>query len=312
MSKSVVYGLVVLDVLAALMITSFASCLGGIGEECSKSLGSPITWLVMLVAGIANGVYIYKRRKAGRPALPFEINLLHRPDVPWLYFPYYFLALILWGENVPEIAGYLKGLPLGAPGTHASLMNPALFFQGNSGTTLNLITFAMMAFVFTLLWRKLNFVVALLGSNAIGTSIEYVTKIGKPQDGPEGFDIYNRFWGTMLTFVWLWTLLTVLPYLIFKLVYKSWRTTGVWVLIVFMLLLNIASYFFFRYEMYVLKNVQPGFLGESFDTLPDMTCPDQVVMDKGKPFAYKNGKGVFIKDQNNVDWIKANCQQVEL
>ncbi|MBI2599893.1 hypothetical protein HYW43_03170 [Candidatus Daviesbacteria bacterium] len=310
MRKILIYLLVLLDVVAILVSSSFAVCLGPSKQECQSSLTSPITWAILLLASALTGFYIYKRRKQGLPSLPFKLSLLDKLNVPWSYFPYYFFALIFWGENMPEIAGYLKGLPLGAPGTHASLMNPALFFQGNSGTTINLITFAMMSFAITVFYKKLNFVLAWIGTAILGTIIEYVTKLGKPQGGPEGFDIYNNFLGTILNFMWLWTLLALVPYFIFRVVEGAWKTKGVVVLTVLMVLLNIASYFFSYYEMYVLKNIQPGFLS-NVDVLPVNTCPDQLVIEDGKPFAYKGGKGMFIKDQADVDWIKNNCPDIK-
>lgn len=308
MSKVAIYGLVVLDFLAFLASTSFASCFSTDTQTCKSSITSPVTWLLIVLALIGTGFYLYKRHQNKLSILPF--NVLGKPNLSWLYFPYYFLALIFWGENVPEIAGYLKGLPLGAPGTHASLMNPALFFTGNSGTALNLITFAMMSFAIAVFFRKLMFIAAVAGTIGMGTLIEYVTKLGKPQGGPEGFDVYNNFWGTIINFMWLWLLLALVPYFIFSLVYRAWKTKGAVVLIVLMFLLNIASYFYFRYEMYTLKNVVPGFLDQA-DVLPANTCPDQLVTEDGKLFAYKDGKGFAIKDQAGVEWINQNCPNLK-
>lgn len=311
MGKILSYGLIILDFIAVFLALSILQCLGNSSLECQKSVSSPISWLGVIVAFSATGFYMYRRHQAKLSTLPFKINLLAKPNVPWSYAVYYFFALIFFGENVPEIVGYLKGLPLGAPGTHASLMNPQLFFQGNSGTTINLISFAAMSLAFTVLFRRTRLIIAIAGSVMMGVLIEYVTKIGKPQGGPEGFDIYNNFWGTILTFIWLWTLLTILPYVIFSVVNRAWKTRGVISLIILMVVLNIVSYFFFRYEIYVLGNIQPGFLSSNTDILGDGVCPDKLVNDNGKQFAYKGGKGFFIKDQVQSEWIFKNCPNIQ-
>lgn len=310
MSKVLTYGLIVLDLLAFLAATSFASCFSSDTQTCQKSITSPVTWFLIVLALISTAFYLYKRHQAGSSILPF--NFLGEPNVPWIYALYYFFALIFWGENVPEIAGYLKGLPLGAPGTHASLMNPELFFQGNSGTTLNLITFGGMAFAIAFFFRKFNLLAAVASTVVMGALIEYVTKLGKPQGGPEGFDVYSNPWGSMLNFMWLWLLLALVPYVIFALFNRAWKTRGVIVLIVLMVILNIASYFYFRYQIYDLKNIQPGFLSSSSgDILPAKTCPDQLMMDNGKPIAYKNGQPFQVGNQSDLDWIKTNCPNLQ-
>lgn len=311
MKKALTYLLVILDIFAFAAFTSFASCFGKTDQTCTNAIGSPVTWFAIILAVISTGFYMYKRSKGGLPLLPFSPNLLEKPNIPWIYGLYYFLALIFWGENLPEIAGYLKGLPLGAPGTHASLMNPALFFTGNSGTALNLLGFAAISLAVTALFKKLNFLLAFIGSNAIGTTIEYVTKLGRPPEVPEGFDIYNNLWGTILNFILLWSLIILGPYIVFKGVSKVWGSKGIVVLIGVMLFLNIGFYFFSKYEMEVLKNVQPGYLGGARDVLPKNICPDQIVLDNGKPFAYKDGKALSIEGNTQFDWIKTNCPNVK-
>lgn len=304
MNKILLYGLVVLDFLGFFMAISIIECVGKTSPGCQRAVTSPVSWVGAIAALVCTILYLRKH--------PLSINVLTKPSFPWFFGVYYFFALIFFGENTPEIVGYLRGLPLGAPGTHASLMEPSLFFTGNSGTFVNLLGFAAIAAFFAILFRKLNFLTALVGAVLTGTFAEYITHVGKGPEIPEGFDLVGNFSGTIIGFVTVWTEITLVPVLLFAGVRRVWKDKGVYVLTVVMILLNILSYVFFLYERDVAKNVQSGYLNNQAEVmLPVNTCPDQIQMDNGKVIAYKNGQEMFIKGQVQMDWIQANCSNLK-
>jgi len=191
-NRFLTYCLALLDLLAVFAATSIGQCLGVNTPKCEGSANSGPSWLIILLAVICTFYFLYKRHKANLPLLPFKINLLEKPKLSWSYAIYYFFALIFFGENLPELSGYLRGLPLGAPGTHASLMNPVLFFTGNGSTLFDLSIFVIISLLFGIFFRYLNFLAAYLLSVTSGMLLETIMNFGK-KIGPEGFDLTNNF-----------------------------------------------------------------------------------------------------------------------
>lgn len=304
---------VILDILAMLVSASIFPCISNTSSECQKAVSSPISWLIIIIAISNTGFYIYKRSKKRLSLLPF--SFLSKPNVSWIYAIYYFFALIFWGENLPEISGYLKGLPLGAVGTHASLMEPSLFFTGDSGTFLNLVGFFAIACAFAFFFRKFNLILAFILSIALGSTVEFMTHLKRPQEIPEGFDLVNNFTGTVLTFIWLWSLMVIVPFIIYQLVNNSWKLKGIKVLIVVMILLNIASYFFFLYERDVLHNILPtennNQKSYNIQNLPANTCPDNFVIENGNRLVVKDRIKYKIADPEAAGWIQNNCPSLQ-
>lgn len=253
------YGLILLDLLGIFAFISIIRCFGVSTPSCEESINSGPSKLIILLAIVGTAFYLYKRYKANLPLLPVKIDLLAKPNFPWSFALYYFFALIFFGENLPELTGYIRGMPLGTPGTHASLMNPALFFTGNGSTFLDLSVFAGIAILFGIFFRFLNVLVAYVLSVISGMLLETKMNFGKAA-GPEGFDLTNKLWRTELDFFRIWSLIIILPFIIFWAVNKYWGGRGITIAILVLIFLNIACYFFFKYQIEVLKHVQPGFL----------------------------------------------------
>lgn len=110
-----------------------------------------------------------------------------------------------------------------------------------------------------------------------------------------------------------WTLLTLVPYLIYRRVDKKWGGQGKRNAILIVLAINVLFLGFFAFQIYYLHNSYRGLPKnaqgqvDSTPGFPSNICPDRLIIKKDKPTTARwNGKTLeVVKDEQN--WVEQNC-----
>lgn len=287
--------LIPLDFIAVASFLGAAPCLGGNGlEKCSDP-----HWKLVAVALLSTLFYFYKRRKAN-PSGAFSWRGNSR--LSWDYAVFLFLMLVFIGESLPEVASYIRGIPRGEYGFHVALLDNIRDLI-TTGRIYDLVIFFILAAVFAFVYRKLHWLIATPLAAVTGAIIEY-----NLFNRSAGFDTYNpdlNFWGTIIFLIAIWTVLYLLPFMIFSAADRRWGSAGRNTVIIVILAINILAVLFFAYER--SKNpVDESKASIDDRVFPEKSCPDQMLLNNGPVMVYSNGKEFTIKD-GSLDWIKANC-----
>lgn len=108
-----------------------------------------------------------------------------------------------------------------------------------------------------------------------------------------------------------WTILTLLPYFVYRAVDRKWGKKGKRSAIIISLAINLLVLGFMAYQIFYLHNSYRGLQRNqqrvSIPGLPPNTCPDRLTTQKDKPTtAYWNGRTLSVSGvvQN---WVEKNC-----
>lgn len=176
-------------------------------------------------------------------------------DFPLSFILFFIFAGIFLGEHLPVIGQYLGGDPINDPTAKVSILDVG----GLSDIGVAPVIYGVFGAVLWLLYRFLDWRLVLISGAAVGSLAEWFLFTGqKIEDrGP----IPTPF-GATVFFVIVWSIITLVPYFIYRAIGRKWGSRGRRIAILAVVILNILSVAFFAYEKYILHNSYKNFRNE--------------------------------------------------
>lgn len=284
--------------LAGLLFTSNATCIGQVNERCGNINEAgifTIIGLALLNFFVAYRIYKYGNLFKPKPSLKFSWRGDRSFSASFIIF--FTLAAVFLGEHLPVVIGFL--------GNHWSQLDakPSILDLGGPGDAG--VVFVIYAVFGTILWiffRYFSWPLILLIGAALGGIAEVFLFINEQNPAEDTVSL-----AFIISSLIIWGgLISVIPQTIYQKIIRQWGRRGIIIAIVVVVLLNILSVGFFAYQKYVLKRVNYSRTG-----LPVGVCPDRLVDEEGKPsIAYWQGTSYNRLQKGAFEWVSINCPGV--
>lgn len=229
----------------SLIVTSELPCLGYNGPGCADVY--PHRWSIRLLAVIVltNAILAFRAWKTHaipRPPQPFTWRSTYA--LPLSFILFFILAGVFLGEQLPALPTYLGDIT--HPDNKPSILDVAT--PGDTGVVF--FIYAVFGTILWILFRFLNWRLVWVIGALIGLLAEWFLFTGKsgnltPSQNPIGSTIF---------LIIIWSVISVVPYFIFRSIDRRWGSRGRWIAIGVILLLNILFTGFFAYQIYVRHN----------------------------------------------------------
>lgn len=191
---------------------------------------------------------------------PFHFSWRGDKNFDKNFILFFWVTFIFIGEQFPVLTQYLlQGTPTDAPGAKSSFvdnLSPSGIFSSLEIAGV----YAILSVLFWLAYRYLNWIIVMVIGGAIGFGLELLFFNHSAANGGtgNGADLGKNFLGAALFFYFIWAALVILPFLIYKGIFKKWQKKGIVIGTIAFLVINILSLSLFAYEKYVIKNVYLG------------------------------------------------------
>lgn len=223
--------------------------------------------------------------------------------IPISFIIFFVLTFFLIGEQLPALPTYLFGSSLGGDG-----VDKVHILDLAPGDALHRpIAYLIIGAVIWGLFRIFAWPIAYF----LGASLWVLEQLTlTPSDHRPSIQNLMFFIPTF------WTLLTLVPYFIYKKVDQKWGDVGKRNAILITLVVNLLLFGFFVFQIYVLHHSYRGLhknaerKADSTPRLPSKTCPDRLIIEKDKPTtAYWDGKTLEVASEEQ-NWVEQNCPGV--